>query len=72
MNDVTRLLDAIQHGEAFKMGDEGLALLRKVNGPEHPDTLKSIEWVAHLHEAAGRKDEAAKLRAELEALKAKH
>ena len=42
--------------------------MRKTNGPEHPDTLGAMNNLAISYDAAGRKDEAVKLQAELKAL----
>ena len=42
------------------MREEVLTLSRKVNGPEHPDTLRAMGNLAILPNA-GRRDEALKL-----------
>jgi tetratricopeptide (TPR) repeat protein len=48
--------------------EELLALRRKVNGPEHPDTLAAMNNLSIRYVEAGRRNEALKLREELVAL----
>ena len=57
--------------EALKLREEVLALCRKVNGPEHPDTLGAMHNLAVSYDDAGRRDEALKLREQVLALRRK-
>jgi tetratricopeptide (TPR) repeat protein len=54
--------------EAIKLQEEVLTLSRKVRGSEHPDTLVATGNLATFYSAAGRKNEAIKLREEALAL----
>jgi tetratricopeptide (TPR) repeat protein len=54
--------------ESLKLEEETLALGRKVNGPEHPETLKVMGNLALIYDRVGRRDEALKLREEVLAL----
>ena len=47
------------------MQEEALALSRKVNGPEHPDTLTAMDHLAASYSGTTRPDEALKLREEM-------
>jgi tetratricopeptide (TPR) repeat protein len=51
--------------EALKLREEVLTLSRKVNGPEHADTLMAMGNLADSYAAAARPDEALKLREDL-------
>lgn len=50
-----------RRNEAIKLNEQVLALRRKVNGPQHPDTLMAMEKLALVYFSAERKDEAVKL-----------
>jgi tetratricopeptide (TPR) repeat protein len=54
--------------DALKMSEEVLALYRKVNGPEHPETLVAMFTLTFSYSAAGRKGEALKMSEEVLAL----
>ena len=51
--------------EALTLREEVLRLRRKVNGPEHPDTIKALSALASSYGDAGRLDDAVKLREEV-------
>jgi predicted Zn-dependent protease len=56
--------EADRRDDAIKMQEEVLAIRRKVNGPEHRDTLKTLCILANFYHKAGRREEALKLREE--------
>jgi tetratricopeptide (TPR) repeat protein len=47
------------------MQEQNLALYRKVNGPENPDTLHAMDNLGYTYAAVGRADETLKLREQL-------
>jgi pentatricopeptide repeat protein len=53
--------EAGRRDEALKLREEALPLRRKVLGPEHPDTLGTMNDLASSYAEAGRMDEAIKL-----------
>jgi tetratricopeptide (TPR) repeat protein len=71
MNNLALSYDAGRRDEALKLREELLPLRRKVNGPEHPDTLKAMHNLAISYDHAGRLDEAVKLREEVLMLRRK-
>ena len=61
--------DVGRRNEALKLREEVLTLRRKVNGPEHPDTLRAMDTLASSYTAVGRLEEALALLAEMSALR---
>jgi tetratricopeptide (TPR) repeat protein len=51
--------------EALKLGEEVLALKRKVLGVKHHDTLNAMENLAIFYDAVGRRDESLKLKQQI-------
>ena len=51
--------EAGRRDEALKLHEEVLPLLRKVNGPEHPDTLDAMNSLADFYFTDGRIQEMA-------------
>src|SRR5262245_45487860 len=55
---VEQLYNQGNYAEAFKLAEQTLALAEKALGPEHPDTLLSVNNLAALYQAQGRYSEA--------------
>jgi tetratricopeptide (TPR) repeat protein len=60
-----------RRNEALKLQEQVLPLLRKVNGPEHPETLVAMHNLASSYSDAGRLDEALKLQEQVLPLRRK-
>ena len=58
-----------RHDRALKLREETLALQKAKLGPDHPDTLRSMNNLANSYAAAGQNDRALKLREETLALR---
>ena len=58
-----------RHDRALKLYEETLALQKAKLGPDHPDTLASMNNLANSYAAAGQLDRALKLREETLALR---
>ena len=58
-----------RHAEALKLNEETLALRKAKLGPDHPDTLRSMNNLANSYAALGRHAEALKLHEETLALR---
>jgi len=80
MQGLTELMLSYQNAgrrdEAKKLGmkllEPGLEIMKAKRGPDHPETLGMMDAIANLYHAAGRRDEAFKLREQtLELRKAK-
>ena len=57
MNDlVISYYAAGRRDQAMKLMEEVLALRLKVNGPEHPDTLKGMGNLGNIYAENGRQD----------------
>ena len=61
-----------KYAEAESLLKRVLAIYEKALGPEHPDMAASLENYAALLRETGRSDEAAKMEARAEAIRAKH
>ncbi len=61
-----------KYAEAEPLLKRALAIVEKALGPEHPDVAASLENYAALLRETGRSDEAAKMEARAEAIRAKH
>jgi hypothetical protein len=64
-NLATSYHDSGRRDDALKMREDVLALNRKVNGPDHPDTLGAMGHLATSYHDSGRRDEALKMREEV-------
>ena len=65
-------LDQLRYGEAEPLFKRSLEITEKALGPEHLDVAFSLENYAYLLRRTGREEEAAKMEARAEAIRAKH
>ncbi len=61
-----------RYAEAGSLYRRALAIREKALGSEHPSVAASLENYAALRRETGRSDEAAKMEARAEAIRAKH
>ncbi len=73
LNNLAALYQAQdRYAEAELFYSWSLAIYEKALGPEHPSVATALENYAALRRETGRSDEAAKMEARAEAIRAKH